>query len=752
MNIRIHSLAARVARLVFVAGLLACGSAKADWVVSTEPEAVRPAPGNFQVQAQNPPAFAWSRYPSSTPPPYYTVEVWQNGAVVYTYTATRNWYLPSRAFPIGHYSWRVRPSTVAQWSNFREFDITSASTVFEVPDNSVLRSNVVNKPRQIARELPSNFLRTSQWTSAMYTALNPALQALMTEVKYKNINTVKDSDWPIQTSGTTTYITTAEATDIRNRVNATGRQLEAAALLFRLTLNRTYFDEAVRRADQLASLSPTGPTAYKYQDQATRQICLSLIKATDMLYYDVDTTRRQNYWNIINRRMADVYADLAASGGRLDEYPFDSHGGTNLGFLALISALSLGNIQAAGQWFDFSVRAYMNAIYAWSGPEGGFANGTAYGQYTADYALQLWQPLMQATSVNLFDKPWSRGFMQYFIHFLPPGSPAHLFGDENENAPDFRLIKSYAERFNSPYAAWYVRNIPGAEDTLTLLQAPYPLPYTLSTPAVPPNAALYPSIGWVAMHSNIADPLRTSVYFKSSPYGAYNHSHGDQNSLIVISGGRKLLAESGYLDYYGSTLANTWYRQTKAHSAVTFDNGVGEIVTGNTATLSYNGKINAFSTTPALDYAEGDASQAYGAAVTSAIRRVWYLRSQDAVVVQDKIAGPAAHAWEWNLHAAVASITNAGNNNLQITNVDRTLCIRPLLSNSLLPMTYQTRTGPAPKPGTYESHGAFVTPASTSGQFLLLLDVGCKHPAVSFTETTTSRTFTIGTQQVTVPK
>lgn len=748
MNTRMFSVLYSIA--VLVAGLGLAAPARADWVVAAEPEAVRPAPGNFQIQAQNPPAFAWSRYP--TKPPAYTIQVFQNGSVVYTYTAYRNWYLPSKAFPIGHYAWRVRPSTVAQWSDLREFDITSQSTVFEVPENSVLRSNVATKPRQIARQLPNNFLRVSQWSAAQRAERYPALQALLTEVTYKNIKTVADADWPILASGTTTYITSAEASDIRQRVNATARQLEAAALLYRLTLDKRWLSEAIKRGDQLAALSPTGPTSYKYQDQATRQIALSLIKAADMLYYDIDVNRRQHYWNIVETRTRAIFADLSASGDRIDQYPFDSHGGTNLGFLALISTLSLGNIRASGEWFDFSVRAYMNAIYAWSGPEGGFANGTAYGQYTADYALQLWQPMMQATNVNLFDKPWSRGFMQYFIHFLPPGSKFHLFGDENETTPDFRLIKSYAERFNSPYAAWYVRSIPGTEDTVTLLQAPYPMPYTLSAPSVPPNSALYPSIGWVAMHSNISDPQRTSVYFKSSPYGAYNHSHGDQNGLIIFSGGQKLLAESGYLDYYGSPLFNDWYRQTKAHNAITYDGGKGQVVTGNTATLAYNGKITGFSTSSTLDYAEGNAKPAYGSAVSTALRRVWYLRTQNAVVVQDKLAAPAAHAWEWNLHAAVAGITNEGNNAVRINSAAQSLCIRPLLSTTEAPLTYQSRSGPAPKAGTYEAHGAYVTPAKTSAEFLVLLDIGCKRPAVSMSQTTTSRTFTIGSQSVTVPK
>ncbi|HEY1043350.1 MAG TPA: heparinase II/III family protein, partial [Telluria sp.] len=281
-------------------------------------------------------------------------------------------------------------------------------------------------------------------------------------------------------------------------------------------------------------------------------------------------------------------------------------------------------------------------------------------------------------------------------------------------------------------------------------QAQYPLPYkTASSLTPPPNAALYPSIGWVAMHSNMQDPNRTSLYFKSSPYGAYNHSHGDQNSIILNSGNRPLLIEAGYMDYYGSPLFHDWYRTTKAHNAVTFDNGIGQMITGNTVNLSRNGKITSFSTSPQLDYVEGDATAAYGGTLTSAVRKVWYLRPLDAAIVQDKVSAPIARAWEWNLHAA-APINKAADGSVSIVNVDRSVCVRPLLNASAL--NYQVRTGPAPKAGMVEVHGAFVAPASKAGEFIMLLDVGCKNPAVTMTETATSRTFTVGGQAVTMPK
>ncbi|HEU4852388.1 MAG TPA: heparinase II/III family protein [Telluria sp.] len=734
-------------RLAVLSSLLFAGAAQADWVVSPNVEAIRPAPANFQVMPQNPPAFSWSRH--STNPASYVLEVSRGGVVVYTFTTARNWYLPTTAFPQGNYTWRVRPSTSTDWSNPRNFSITASSAVFQVPDNLGLRAKVTSKVRP--RQLQAGFVPVSSWTAAMSAERGKALTGLKSEVDWNiaNLKSVSDSDWPL-VSGAVTAALAAQNADIRTRINKHGRQLETSAMLYRLTLDPKYLAEAKKRGDELASLSPTGPTSYANQDQATRVIALSMVKAIDLLYKDLESARRYNWQRIVDLRGSDMYNALTANNMYIDQYPFDSHGGTSLGYLALISTLALGDIPNASKWFDFATRAYINTVYAWSGPEGGYANGTAYGQYTADYALQIWQPLTHATGVNLFSKPWSTGFLQFFAHFVPPGSTRHLFGDENETKPDFRFLKAYAARFATPQAAWYANNITGDEDNLTLLQAQYPLPSKqVSTMVPPPDAALYPSIGWVAMHSSMQDAKRTSLFFKSSPYGAYNHSHGDQNSIILNSGGRPLLVEAGYMDYYGSPLFNDWYRTTKAHNAVTFDNGIGQPTSGNTINLTRTGNVTAFSTTPALDYAEGDATPAYGGLLTSAIRKVWYMRQQDAAIVQDKLVAPLARAWEWNLHAA-APIVAAADGSVSITNVDRSVCVRPLVNGSSL--SYQTRTGPAPKAGVFEAHGAFVHPRTTTGEFVMLLDVGCKNPAVTMTETATSRTFVVGTQSVTVPK
>ncbi|MGK5036639.1 DUF4962 domain-containing protein [Janthinobacterium sp. LB3P118] len=731
------------------------GPGRADWAETTDLSVVRPAPVDRQIQAQNPPAFAWSRYPSATKPPSYTLEVQKNGATVATFTSTSNVYLPSKAFAAGEYTWRVRPSTKADWSTPRSFTIDSSSQLFEVPEAATIKARILAHARP--RQQASTFLPRSKWTQAMITARGPALTRLSSYVSSQIVGqqyalaAPSDAKWPL-TSTLPSATRTLYINQISQSVGDVGNQTLGAAVLYRITGESKYLQEALTRGDQLAALSPAGMTSYVNHDIGSNNITMALAKTADLLYAELakDGARKARWMASINARFGALYADLSSDDGRLDYQPYDSHGTEARGFLALVSTLTIGDIPAADKWFDFSFRPYVNSISVWSGPEGGFSNGSAYGMYSADNMLQMWQPMAEITGVNIFDKPWAAGFSRYLMQFVPPGAPGHVFGDAHEEEMYNFVLKGFSSRIKSANAAWYAKNIPGDEDDLTLLQAPYPLPVQTVTeaPLPPPNAALYPSIGWVAMHSNLSDLKRTSVYFKSSPYGSYNHSHGDQNSLVIDSGGRRLLIESGYQDYFYSPLGLSWYRQTKAKNAITFNKGVGQIIDQNTQNLAMNGKITAFSTTPALDYAAGDATPAYGGALSSAVRKVWYLRGQDAVVVVDKLSAPTALSFEWNLHAG-GPILKESATAVKISKVDRTLCISSLGTEK---NGYQVRTGPPPKEGTTEDHGAFVkTVTAKSAEFIVLLDVGCKRPKTTLTSTQTGRVLTVGAQTITIP-
>ncbi|MGZ3180897.1 MAG: heparinase II/III domain-containing protein [Telluria sp.] len=721
--------------------VLLAGAARADWAEPSEPEAVHALPTGGAPQPQNPPAFSWSRKPGAAG---YVLEVRQGSAPVASWSTDRNWYLPLRAFNPGRYAWRVRAANGADWSDWREFEVPASAAIFEVADNATLRAIATQRPRP--RMLPNDFRPSTAWTPGERADRSRALEALAREVRDRKpgLRAVRDADWPMVTGKTVSAAASAQNSDVRQRVNTTARQVEGAALLFRLTGERAWLDEAVQRGDELAALDPNGPTSHANQDQGNRAIALALLKGRDLLDTALSPDRRQRWLAVAGQRTAAIYADLASKNGRLDQYPFDSHGSTNLGYLALLSALAVGDLPEATAWFDFSVRAYVNSVSPWGGPEGGFANGTAYAQYTADYCMQIWPGLLQATGVNLYTKPWSVGFLNYLIQFVPPGSPRHLFGDESENAPDFRLLKAYAGRFPLPQAQWYVRSLAVDEDPLTLLEAPAPLPVQRArNPAPPPNAGYYPGIGWAAMHSSLDDPRRTSVYFKSSPYGAYNHSHGDQNSFVLHAGGRPLLVATGSMDFYGSPLFNDWYRQTRAANGITYDGGVGQLVAGNTINLTRDGRITAWMPGAAVDAVAGDATHAYDPGVRSAVRRLWYLRGPNAVLVQDSLAADAPHRWEWNFHTL--GTIEADGQGARASSGPARVCLRPLLGDLALAM----RSGPPerdPK-AAHEAHAAFVTPPVARTELLLLLDVGCKGTPARVN----GRKVTVGDQTITLP-
>jgi hypothetical protein len=735
-----------IAVLVALSSLL-CMNARADWAQSTDPLVVQPGPANSQVQAQNPPGFTWARYPNGAAS--YEVEITPVGGTPTKAVVDRNWYLPTKAMPLGNYTWRVRPANSTDWSAARAFSITSRSTVFAVPDNATLRARIGAKPRP--RSLPPSFTPFSTWSAARHTEMDPYISRMTNEIKLQMgaLPDLSDARWPIVISTPLTAAMAAQQTDIRQRINEASRELEAAAVMWRYKRDPMFLTEALKRGDQMAGLDPNGPTSYVNQDQATRQIALSLIKAIDILAGDIDATRKATWLNAVKARTNQMYANLSGDNGRLDQYPFDSHGNTDLVFMVLISSLSLGDISDAQKWFDFSFRAYANSPSPWAGPEGGYAQGTAYAEYAAGYLVALWDPLSQASGLNFYAKPWALGFLDFATEFTPPGSRVHAFGDGSETKPDTRVFHAFAARMVSPRAAWYVANLGGTEDTLSLLQAPYPLPVTSTTFRSPPsNSAFYPSIGWVAMHSDIGSTGRTSYYFKSSPYGSFNHSHGDQNGLLLSVAGQPLLVKAGWYDWYGSPYWTDWYHQTRSQNAITYDGGKGQAVTGYRETLQHNGKITGFAAQPSYDYAEGDATAAYGGALTMAKRQIWHLRNAgNAMLVRDKLSATVPHTYEFNVHAPVAMVVE-NPTSVKIAINGQSVCLRSLNPNA----TFATWTGPAPKTGVTEAHGAFylANDGKSMAEFLVLLDVGCKRPAVNIVSSGGVRTVTVGSQSVTL--
>lgn len=531
------------------------------------------------------------------------------------------------------------------------------------------------------------------------------------------------------------------------------RLIQAAAnneeeKILRMTFAAAAFgDEALasaakRRALNLAAWQPRRATGYFYQDQAGRSVAWTLALAYDWLRDRWNPEERKAILSAIRPRVEDMLSppvqDMPTGwagldwGRKLDRWPYDSHGAVTLARLSVICTLLAKEDALFDRCRKEIVPRYVARPVPWGGADGGYANGTGYAQWDVLYThFVVWHLLRNATGTDLWRTDWAKGYLDFMAYFLPPGSPTGLFGDgaEQRHAGVWATqAKAYAAALPSPLADWYARNQFGENPLhLALLLAPARDWNAISgaLPAGTPNAMHLADTGWVAMHSDLGDRARTSVYFKSSPYGSYNHSHADQNTFVIHARGRVLAADSGYYDYYGSPHWQDWYKQTRAHNAITFDGGQGQLHD----TMDAKGRIVRFEHHADYDIVTGDATAAYGDALTRAVRSIVYLRP-DTVLVYDSLASKTPRTWEWNLHA-LSRMKDLGPRELEVEQEGVRMCVR-LLDAPGGAFTQTDRFTTAPQ-GNYPKqwHARYATAAKSSeARFLALLNIGCGQPSL----------------------
>jgi hypothetical protein len=453
-------------------------------------------------------------------------------------------------------------------------------------------------------------------------------------------------------------------------------------------------------------------------------------------------------------RLGDMYNDIIGTRSRIAQYPRDSHGNQTLLMLAVMSTLVAGDLPEAGPWVSNTLPLAVNAVSPWGGDDGGFANSAAQGVWDVGEQLVPWYTLRNSANLDLAQKPWVRNWASFQAYFMPPGQNTQVFGDglEMNLAENLaRFGKGYAYFAPTSLSRWYASNRTG-EDPLRAeyLLAP-PADFTSAAlPAGTANSLLMRSIGWAAMHSDLASLARTSVYFKSSPapFGAFNHSHADQNSFVVNAGGQRLAIETGYYDGYKTQHWWNWYHQTKSKNAITYDGGKGQLFFEQDSRMGY-GSITQYETTSGYDIVTGDASGAYGSSITKAVRSMVYLRP-GLILVYDNLASATARTWEWNLHA-VNQMGVTSNTNVQIANGGQTLCV-DMLSGPAMQFTQSNTFASAPSNGgAAQWHGKFANSQPLAAtEFVALLRVGCSATTANATKSGGVWTVNAGSNVVTI--
>ena len=155
--------------------------------------------------------------------------------------------------------------------------------------------------------------------------------------------------------------------------------IQTTAFAYLLTGDKEIGDFAIKLMNSVSGWSwddKNGPTSYKQHDQAHRDIALKTAMAYDWLYDLINTSEysaeKFNILNMITARSEKI-SHLIDS---LKKNPYDSHGGTTIGYLGIIGIAMYDDIPQADKWLRGVIPMYAALIPPWSCQDGGWSQGT----------------------------------------------------------------------------------------------------------------------------------------------------------------------------------------------------------------------------------------------------------------------------------------------------------------------------------------------------------------------------------------
>ncbi|WP_271750302.1 carbohydrate binding domain-containing protein [Cohnella sp. JJ-181] len=628
-------------------------------------------PADQTVTSQNAPDFAWPYIAGADKYEFQIAAAADSAfsAPVYAKNDLKaNLHnLPTALEPGNSYNWRVRFHIEAgwsEWSDSRKFRLTPDAVPFLVPELDDLFDNVsATHPRILTNAEELEDFRAykdgigkpifEQAKNAVnLNAPLPAEPVLNYPRDYYNL---QDPAFVADTTAVTQYA--RKETDM----------MLNAAFVYLVSGEEAYGNFARERLLNVLTWDPEGATNYRQVDQAFREIAYKGAISYDWIYPLIAEEDKPNILPMIARRTQTLANDILGEAS-LYKNPWNSHGWTASGYVGTIAIALLHDDTivngspisvTAKDWFEKSVPARINVFPPVAGDDGGWASGTNYWQVSHLADKLFADVLLAASGLSLYDKAYSRNAQAFGLYFLPNGQPNGVFGDGTHD-PMSAATATHAQReaqiYQNPVTKWYAESGSYARDLSYLFGFSYGDPTLEGRPPVDmPTAKWQKDTDWVAMHSSLYDPERVSLYFKSSNYGSYGHSHADQNSFVINAYGEQLAIDAGQYDSYLSNHDKGFTRTTLAHNAITYDGGKGQKILDMTA----SGKITGFVSSQAFDATVGDATQSYNTynnpdypGLAQAQRSIIYVKPGAFVVVDNlKAKDPAGSSFEFRLHA-----------------------------------------------------------------------------------------------------
>lgn len=687
-----------------------------DFVLSHEYARIEPR-DCASVKVRNP-VFVWPEIYNATQM-VLTLNFPSGKSPLQITTTRTSLILPELLSETGLYTWQVQyrlPNGQSRSGAVRRFHF-DGNAVDNLPDLPTAAEVIARiGPRLHPRLIP--LAADGQVMQA--SAIHAAVQASPLAASYKTYLAEAE-----QVLANTKYAMPAEPIGLKPEVIAdaafrAAQGIERLSVAALLKGDQRYHAQAIARLLQLASWAPDGATGECQQDQANRQIMLTLAQGLDMFYNNMTTADRYVLINVINQRLNPLMYKMEAS---LRANPYDSHVLAAAYYAMQTLMLSAGAVGQGpagdvtfeqGAEYDKSCNAKGKPLApvdrfttAWetlitsSGTWGGgtdsaFGNGVSYAWNTLNaYAPALASYLLMA-NLDLSRIPALRQFGDNFHAQTVRNRWSKVrgtFGDGSNLTGDYESYawnsyRLFAQVSQNPVDEWYYRDnieqtqsfaLPFHHYFLTAIRPPI-------EPAVLPalkRTYLFEDAGVVAMHSNTADPQRSSLFFRSSRLGAINHSHADSNAFTFVSKGKSIFISGGIYKEFGSLPEQRIRRATRYKNALTFDAGEGYEDAGigqaepaaspvaPGAPLFYmqpHGRLINFHAAETSDWsvATGDATDAYRSRdiktsvwnplLQGAVRTVAYNPKAGVALIYDWAQSATKRRWQMNYQTLVAPV------------------------------------------------------------------------------------------------
>lgn len=598
------------------------------------------------------------------------------------------------ALPVGDYQWSVAyldKRGLEHRSDWRGFRVVGevASAVGpagansvqvpmgtqDLPDGATVAARVSSKSRP--RVLPAGSSFSTIAAAAQARDFKPVLVSLRSSATAALQRPV-----PIHPRAEAESAQVDRVAEMRSIQHIAGSERESIGLLALIGKIDNQPAMVVAARDRLLSMAAwpvDGPTSEKANNLTNREVYLGLATGLDLLWPDLDQAQRAAVVGALRVRVIEAIAELEY----LNRVPYDPHRVSKTRWLTqtLMLAVGMREFPEAQGLLERLWDLSRFTLGVWGDADGSYGNGVAYGWYSFIQVVQHVATVRVLTGIDLYDIEFLRRAGEQLMAFTPPDHPQpSAFGDETETVNLYRnnasnFYRLHAQMTRDPVDAWYwqVRTANLERPALQLIwqllllgvdSQPLPQP----TPPLR-HSWFFREAGLAAVHTDASQSARTSFFFRSSQFGAFNHSHADQNSIALTVRGTPLLIGAGYYPYYGSPHHRLVTRATRYKNALTFDGGIGQSEsragsdrpTEPMHSMDAHGELVRAETIGDLSVLTGDATQAYRAfdkpsgrwlpLLSNAFRSVVVDRSSGVVFVYDWATSDKPRRWELNLHS-----------------------------------------------------------------------------------------------------